>query len=79
MSPTLVIAIDQGEELFLAEAQGEAQPFLALLRDLVVADAPAVIASSRSASWSLSAERDFAWRRTPIPYINCSSMGECDR
>ena len=42
--PTLVIAVDQGEELFLAEAQGEAQPFLTLLRDLVVADAPPVIA-----------------------------------
>lgn len=42
--PTLVLAIDQGEELFLAEAQGEAQPFLALLRDLVVADAPRLIA-----------------------------------
>ncbi len=42
--PTLVIAIDQGEELFLAEAQGEAQPFLALLRDLVISDAPPVIA-----------------------------------
>ncbi|RTL68831.1 MAG: toll/interleukin-1 receptor domain-containing protein, partial [Hyphomicrobiales bacterium] len=42
--PTLVFAIDQGEELFLAEAQGEAQPFLALLRDLLAADTPAVIA-----------------------------------
>ena len=42
--PTLVLAIDQGEELFLAEAQGEAQPFLALLRDLLVTDNPAVIA-----------------------------------
>jgi formylglycine-generating enzyme required for sulfatase activity len=44
MPPTLVIAIDQGEELFLAEAQDEAQPFLALLRDLVVEGAPPVIA-----------------------------------
>src|SRR5262245_48501214 len=35
--PTLVIAIDQGEELFLAEAQGEAQQFLTLSRDLVIA------------------------------------------
>jgi formylglycine-generating enzyme required for sulfatase activity len=42
--PTLVVAIDQGEELFLAEAQGEAQPFLTLLRDLVISDKPAVIA-----------------------------------
>jgi len=41
--PTLVLAIDQGEELFLAEAQGEAQPLLTLLRDLVAADAPPVV------------------------------------
>jgi len=43
-APTLVLSIDQSEELFLAEGQREAQPFLALLRDLVTADAPAVIA-----------------------------------
>lgn len=43
-APTLVLSIDQGEELFLAEGQQEAQPFLALLRDLVTADPPAVIA-----------------------------------
>ena len=42
--PALVLSIDQGEELFLAEAQDEAQPFLALLRDLLIEDAPAVIA-----------------------------------
>lgn len=42
--PTLVIAIDQGEELFLAEAASEAQPLLALLADLVVSDGPPVIA-----------------------------------
>lgn len=41
--PTLVLAIDQGEELFLAEAQGEAQSFLALVRDLVGADVPPLI------------------------------------
>jgi len=43
-APTLVLSIDQGEELFLAEGQQEAQPFLALLRDLVTPEAPAVIA-----------------------------------
>lgn len=43
-SPTIILSIDQGEELFLTEAQDEAQPFLALLRDLVVEDAPALIA-----------------------------------
>ncbi|MBO0742708.1 MAG: ATP-binding protein, partial [Hyphomicrobiaceae bacterium] len=42
--PTLVIAIDQGEELFLAEAQDEARSFLALLNDLLASDLPAVIA-----------------------------------
>ena len=42
--PTLILSIDQGEELFLAEAQDEAKPFLALLRDLLDDDAPAVIA-----------------------------------
>ena len=42
--PTIVLSIDQGEELFLAEAQDEAQPFLAILRDLLVSDAPSVIA-----------------------------------
>src|SRR5215813_9227716 len=42
--PALILSIDQAEELFLAEAQDEAQPFLALLRDLVIEDAPAVIA-----------------------------------
>jgi formylglycine-generating enzyme required for sulfatase activity len=42
--PTLILSIDQGEELFLAEAQNEAKPFLALLRDLLKDDAPAIIA-----------------------------------
>jgi hypothetical protein len=42
--PAIVLSIDQGEELFQAEAQDEARLFLALLRDLVTADAPAVIA-----------------------------------
>jgi len=43
-APTLVLAIDQAEELFLGEAQEEAVPFLALLHDLVVNDAPSIIA-----------------------------------
>jgi hypothetical protein len=42
--PTLILSIDQGEELFFAEAQEEAPPFLALLRDLLTDDAPAIIA-----------------------------------
>ena len=41
--PTLVVSIDQGEELFLVEAQGEAKPFLVLLRDLINTDKPAII------------------------------------
>jgi formylglycine-generating enzyme required for sulfatase activity len=43
-APALLLSIDQGEELFLAEGQGEAQAFLALLRDLLSDDAPAIIA-----------------------------------
>jgi hypothetical protein len=41
--PAIVLSIDQGEELFLAEGQHEAEPLLALLQDLVVADGPVVI------------------------------------
>ena len=41
--PIPVIAIDQGEELFRAEGQDEAQTFLALLRQVLIADAPGVI------------------------------------
>ncbi len=36
-APRLVLAIDQGEELFLAEGQEEANAFLALMRDLAAA------------------------------------------
>jgi formylglycine-generating enzyme required for sulfatase activity len=43
--PTLIIAVDQGEELFQAEGQDEARIFLALLRELLIEDAPAVIAA----------------------------------
>jgi hypothetical protein len=41
--PTLIISIDQGEELFLSEGQGEAHALLAMLRDLTTDDAPALI------------------------------------
>jgi hypothetical protein len=41
--PTLVVSIDQGEELFFAEGQDEAKAFLAILRDLLTHDTPAVI------------------------------------
>jgi hypothetical protein len=43
-APTLVLSIDQAEELFLTEGRQEAGAFLSLLRDLVAAEAPAVIA-----------------------------------
>ena len=43
-APALILSIDQGEELFLAEGLDEAQPFLAMLRDLLIEDMPAIIA-----------------------------------
>ena len=43
-APALILSIDQAEELFLAEAQDEAQPFLALVRHLLNEDVPAIIA-----------------------------------
>jgi hypothetical protein len=42
--PTVILSIDQAEELFLAEAQNEALPFLALMRDLLNDDTPSVTA-----------------------------------
>ncbi len=42
--PTLVIAIDQAEELFRAEGAEEGTALLELVRDLTATDAPAVIA-----------------------------------
>jgi formylglycine-generating enzyme required for sulfatase activity len=42
--PTLIISIDQGEELFLVEGQDEARAFLALLTDLLREDGPSLIA-----------------------------------
>jgi hypothetical protein len=42
--PTLVISIDQGEELFFVEGQDEARAFLTLLRDLLCQDLPSLIA-----------------------------------
>ena len=41
--PTVVLPIDQGEELFLAEVATEAEPLLVLMRDLLTAAAPSVI------------------------------------
>jgi hypothetical protein len=41
--PTLILAIDQVEELFQAEGAEEARTFLDLLRELVTCDSPALI------------------------------------
>lgn len=41
--PTLILPIDQAEELFLAENSAETDTLLALLRDLAKADDPALI------------------------------------
>ena len=40
--PTIIVSIDQAEELFLAEGQHEARAFLALLRDLLSQDGPVI-------------------------------------
>ena len=42
--PTLIVSIDQAEELFLAEGREEAEAFLAMLRELLVEDMPALTA-----------------------------------
>ena len=42
-APTLVLAIDQGEELFVAEGSEESAHLLVLLRDLLGDDAPAML------------------------------------
>ena len=51
--PTLIITIDQGEELFRAEGAEESQAFLALLRDLALAQSPSLtlIVTIRSDSY----------------------------
>lgn len=43
-SPALILSVDQAEELFLGEAQDEARHLLALMRDLLEHDEPAVMA-----------------------------------
>jgi formylglycine-generating enzyme required for sulfatase activity len=41
--PMLILSVDQGEELFLVDGQDEAQALLALMRDLLLVDASALI------------------------------------
>ena len=62
--PTLVLAIDQAEELFHAEGAEEARAFLDLLRELVTDDAPALIAlfTIRSDSYERLQDRQAACR-----------------
>jgi TIR domain len=43
LAPTLVLPIDQGEELFLAEGTAEAQAFLSFLRDIATTTTPNLI------------------------------------
>jgi formylglycine-generating enzyme required for sulfatase activity len=43
-APMLLVSIDQSEELFLADGRDEARSFLAVLRDLLIDDAPAITA-----------------------------------
>jgi hypothetical protein len=69
--PVLVIAIDQGEELFLAEGQEEARPFLTLLRDLLMTDAPAVIA--------VLTIRCKSRQSSPVSRKTCSVCRRCRR
>ena len=59
--PTLVISIDQGEELFRAEGQDEAQSLLALLQTLLTDDGPApiVVIAIRSDSYGHLQEATF--------------------
>lgn len=40
----MVLPIDQGEELFIAEGVKEAEHLLAIMRDLLIDDAPGVLA-----------------------------------
>ena len=42
-APLLALAIDQGEELFLPDGAAESAALLALLRDLLLEDAPALV------------------------------------
>ena len=53
--PTLLIAVDQAEEIFAAEGAPEGEALLVLLRDLAVADDPAIIVlfAIRSDSYDL--------------------------
>jgi hypothetical protein len=81
--PSLILLIDQGEELFLAEGQNEALPFLALLRDLLKEDTPAVIAvfTIRSDNYErlqlakeLEGVRQQTFSLPPMPKGSCADV-----
>ena len=68
--PSLVISVDQGEELFLAEGRDEAQALLALLRNLLLQNSSAVtvVIAIRSDSYGhLQEEKQFEGIRI-IPF-----------
>ena len=58
--PSLVICIDQGEELFLAEGHDESQKMLALLTELLTGDGlkPIVVVAIRSDAYGLLQEAE---------------------
>jgi hypothetical protein len=68
--PTLIVSIDQGEELFRAEGREEAQQLLARLRDLLRGDAPAliVVVTIRSDSYGQLQEEQLLDGITKIPF-----------
>jgi len=74
---TLIVSIDQAEELFRAEGAEEGEALLALLRDMTAQDAPKVIAlfSIRSDSYDalehagpLEGLRQHAFALLPLPH-----------
>jgi formylglycine-generating enzyme required for sulfatase activity len=68
--PTLVVSIDQGEELFRSEGQDEAQILLSFLRDLLFAEAPAsiVLFTIRSDSYAHLQESKFLDGVDKVPF-----------
>ncbi|HYA74780.1 MAG TPA: SUMF1/EgtB/PvdO family nonheme iron enzyme [Roseiarcus sp.] len=84
-APTLVLAIDQGEELFLAEGAAEAHAFLALLNNLVKVPTPALIAmvAIRSDAYErlqsapeLEGVRQETFSLSPLPHGSYESVIE---
>jgi formylglycine-generating enzyme required for sulfatase activity len=68
--PTLVLSIDQSEELFRTDGRKEAEKLLALLRDLLLGDAPALIViwTMRSDSYWQLQEEELLHAITKTPF-----------